>query len=325
MQAIAVRETGGPNQLELLDLPVPQPGPGEIQVRVEAAGVNEVDGMFREGYLDQGVRPLIMGSDFAGVVSDVGADVTTLAVGDEVYGYKLLGNGTYAEYVTLTAEWVARKPSALTFLEAAGIPCVGLTAHQAIVDALDVAPGESVVVTGAAGGVGTIAVQIAVARGARVIGTASARNEAYVRSLGAAEFVDYTAGDWVAAVSALCPGGSDAVLTCIGGHTKELSPALVRDGGRLVWITGDDKPGPPMERRIAGQYSGGMPRRDTLDALTALVDAGHLRVSLQDVYPLARARAAQEEVAKGHVRGKLVIAVGAVAAEELAGHEAVAS
>jgi NADPH:quinone reductase-like Zn-dependent oxidoreductase len=314
MRAIAINEPGGPDRLELMDLPVPDPAVGEVLVRVEAAGVNLVDTMFREGYIDSGVRPLIMGSDFSGVVERLGQGVDDLAVGDDIYGYKLLGNGTYAEFMTIPADWVARKPATLTHAEAASIPCVGLTAHQAIVDALDVRAGETVIVTGAAGGVGTVAVQLAAGLGAQVIGTASARNERYVRDLGAVGFVDYTAGDWVQSVRALYPDGADVVLTTLGGETKREAPAALRDGGRLVWISGDDQPGPSMERFISGAYSGGMPRRDTLEALAALVDAGRLRPSLQRVYPLENALDAQLEVARGHVRGKLVIAVGAVTA-----------
>jgi NADPH2:quinone reductase len=310
MRAVAVQELGGVDRLELLDLPVPSPGAGEVLVRVEAAGVNYVDAMFREGYLDPGARPLIMGSDFSGAVAAVGEGVDDLAIGDEVYGYKLLGNGTYAEFMTIRADWVAHKPTTLTHAEAASVPCVGLTAHQAMIDALDIQAGESVVVTGAAGGVGTIAVQLAADRGAHVIGTASAHNEDYVRGLGAGAFVDYTAGDWVEAVRALHADGVDAVLSGIGGGTKRRSPDAIRDGGRFVWLSGEDKPGPPMERFVAGSYCGGMPRRDTLEALTALFDEGRLRVSLQEVYALEDAAAAQTEVAGGHVRGKLVIAVG---------------
>jgi NADPH:quinone reductase-like Zn-dependent oxidoreductase len=310
MKAVAVRELGGVERLEVLDLTVPSPGAGEVLVQVEAAGVNYVDAMFREGYLDSGARPLIMGSDFSGVVAALGDGVNDLAIGDEVYGYKLLGNGTYAEFVTVRSDWVAHKPSTITHAEAASLPCVGLTAHQATIEALDVQAGETVVVTGAAGGVGTIAVQLAVDRGAHVIGTASARNEAYVRDLGAAEFVDYTAGDWVEAVRGLHPDGVDVVLSAIGGETKRRSPDAIRNGGRFVWLSGEDKPGPPMERFIAGAYCGGMPRRDTLQALTELVEDGRLRVDLQEVYSLEEAAEAQTEVSGGHVRGKLVIAVG---------------
>jgi NADPH:quinone reductase-like Zn-dependent oxidoreductase len=309
MRAVAVGETGGPERLEIMELPEPVPGPGEVLVRVEAAGVNLVDTMFREGYLDSGERPLVMGSDFAGVVAGLGDGVVDLTHGEEVYGYKLLGNGTYAEFVAVPASWVARKPPRLTHVEAAALPCVGLTAYQAIVDVLDVRRGETLVVTAAAGGVGSVAVQLAVALGARVIGTASARNEAYVRGLGAEAFVDYTAGDWVAAVAKRYPDGVDAVLTCVSGETLRRSPETIRDGGRLVWISGGPAAGPPMQRRIAGSYRGGEPSRDTLDALAALVEQGRLRPHVGRVYPLADAAAAQLRVAEGHVRGKLVIAV----------------
>jgi NADPH:quinone reductase-like Zn-dependent oxidoreductase len=312
MRAMAVEEIGGLDLLRVLELPVPAPAPGEVLVRVEAAGVNLVDTMFREGYLDDGRRPLVMGSDFSGIVERLGDGVDDLAVGEEVYGYKLLGNGTYAEFATVPAGYLARKPATISHVEAAGIPCVGLTAYQAIVDLLAIDRGETIVVTAAAGGVGGLAVQLAADRGARVVGTASARNEAYVRGLGAEGFVDYAAGDWVDGVKALHPDGVDVVLTCMGGETKRRSPEVIRDGGRLVWLSGEEKAGPPMARMIAGSYSGGMPRRETLEALAALLDAGRLRTSVEGVYALEDAVEAQRRVAEGHVRGKLVVEVGAV-------------
>jgi NADPH:quinone reductase-like Zn-dependent oxidoreductase len=309
MKAVAVRETGGIDRLEVMELPVPEPGAGEVLVQIEAAGVNEVDGMFREGYLDSGVRPLVMGSDFSGVVSAVGPSVADVSVGEEVYGYKLLGNGTYAEYTVIRADWVAGKPSTISHAEAAGFPCVGLTAYQALIDGLDVSQGEIVLVTGAAGGVGTVAVQLALARGARVVATAGERNRDYLLELGAEAVVDYRDGDWTEAVRRLYPDGVDAVLATRGGETKHASPAVLRDGGRLVWISGDDKAGPAMERMIAGRYVGGMPSRETLDALTALIDGGQLRLPLDHVYGFSEAAAAQVRAAEGHVRGKLVIDV----------------
>lgn len=309
MKAIAIHQTGGIEQLKLLDLPVPEPAAGEVLVRIEAAGVNEVDGMFREGYLDPGVRPLIMGSDFSGVIAQLGADVDELAVGEEVYGYKLLGNGTYAEFTTINAAWIARKPAAISHAEAAAFPCVGLTAHQAMLDTLDAQPGELVLVTGAAGGVGTIAVQLAANRGARVIATASQPNHDYLHELGAETVIDYRNRDWTAAIKELYPDGVDAALTTRGGETKPRTRDVVREGGRLVWISGEEKPGPPMERMIAGSYVGGTPRRDTLDSLTELIDAGRLQLPIEQLYALTDAPAAQEQVAAGHVRGKLVIDV----------------
>lgn len=312
MKAIAISEVGGPDRLELMHVPVPVPGPDEVLVRVEAAGVNEVDTLLREGYFDAGARPLVMGSDFSGVIELVGDDVRDLDVGDEVYGYKLLGNGTYAEFVALPAAWVAHRPTTISHEEAASLPCVGLTAYQGLVETLDPAPGETVVIAGAAGGVGSVAVQLAATRGAHVIATASGRNREYLESLGAETVVDYTAGDWVEAVRALHPGGVDAVLTCRDGETKRRAPEVLHDRGRLVWMTGNDQAGPPMERGITGSYLGGTPSRATLEALADEVDSGRMRPTVQDVYVLTEARAAQIRVAEGHVRGKLVISVGTV-------------
>jgi NADPH2:quinone reductase len=305
MKAIALTETGGVDRLRLMDLPTPEPGPGEVLVRVLAAGVNLVDTLFREGYLDSGRRPLVMGSDLSGVVERVAPGVNDFAVGDEVYGYKRLGDGTYAEYAVLPATWLARKPASLSHVEAAAFPCAGLTAYQSVVDALGVQAGETVVVTAAAGGVGSVAVQLAADRGATVLGTASARNHDYVRGLGAADVVDYAAGDWVAAVRERVDTGADALLEAVGGETKRQAPKALRDGGRLVWITGD--PAPRLERGISGAEVHGLPRRDTLDALAALIEARRLRLPIEHVYPLTEAAAAHNRVATGHVRGKLVI------------------
>ncbi len=312
MRAIAISEVGGPERLELMEIPVPVPGPDEVLVRVEAAGVNEVDTLLREGFADSGERPLVMGSDVSGVVELVGDDVHDLAVGDAVYGYKLLGNGTYAEFVAMPAAWVARKPTTISFEEAASLPCVGLTAYQSVVETLDPAPGETLAIAGAAGGVGSVALQLAVARETRVVATASARNSEYLLGLGAEAVVDYTAGDWVQGVRALFSGGVDAALCCRGDETKRHAPEVVRDRGRLVWITGADQAGPPMERGIAGSYVGGTPSRATLEALADEIDSGRVRPSVQHVYQLDEAAEAQVRVAEGHVRGKLVISVGAV-------------
>ena len=141
MRAIAISEVGGPERLELMEIPVPVPGSDEVLVRVEAAGVNEVDTLLREGFADSGARPLVMGSDFSGVIELVGDDVHDLAVGDAVYEATAAGNGTYAEFVAMPAAWVARKPTTISFEEAASLPCVGLTAYQSLVETLDPGPG----------------------------------------------------------------------------------------------------------------------------------------------------------------------------------------
>lgn len=306
MKAIAVTEPGGVDRLQLMDVPKPDPKPGEVLVRVRAAGVNLVDTMLRSGYLDPGVRPLIMGCDVSGVVERLGEGVEGLDVGQEVYGYKRFGNGTYAEYAVLPSQWLAPKPVTLSHVQAAAFPCVALTAYQSL-ELLAPQAGQTVVVTAAAGGVGSIATQLAAQRGATVIGTASAHNHGYVRELGAAEVIDYNTGDWTAAVQALVPGGADALLEAYGGETKQQAPRALRDGGRIVWITGD--PPPQLDRGIVGANVHGLPRRDTLEALTDLIDRGRLQLPVQQVYELRDAAAAHDRVADGHVRGKLVIEV----------------
>jgi NADPH:quinone reductase-like Zn-dependent oxidoreductase len=308
MRAIVVERYGGREQLQLRDIPVPSIGPADVLVEVAAAGVNYVDAMFREGYYGTNQFPLVMGSDFAGTIVQVGAEVTDLAPGDEVYGYKLFGNGTYAEYVSVPASYVARKPTNLSFVEAAALPCVGLTAYEAL-EKLKLQKGETILIAGAAGGVGSLAVQIAVDRGARVIATASQNNHEYLRHLGAAEVIDYTTEDFVQALRAHHPDGIDAVLSCFGGETKQRSPQVLRDGGRLVWITGDEQAGPPMERFIQGGYQGGIPDRRVLSALAQLFEAKRLSVWIDGVFPLEQAALAHERVETGHVRGKLVVQV----------------
>ena len=308
MRAIAVERYGGREQLQLLDIPVPSIGPADVLVEVWAAGVNYVDAMFREGYYGTNQFPLVMGSDFAGTIVQLGAEVSDLAVGEEVYGYKLFGNGTYADYVSVPASYVARKPTNLSFVEAAVLPCVGLTAYEAL-ERLNLQERETVLITAAAGGVGSLAVQIAVDQGARVIATASQRNHEYLRHLGVMKVIDYTTEDFVQAIRAHYPDGIEAVLTCVGGETKQHSPQVLRDGGRLVWITGDEQAGPPMERFIQGAYQGGMPDRRVLEALAHLAEAKQLSVWIDGVFPLEQAALAQERVETGHIRGKLVVQV----------------
>ena len=286
MRAVFVTDYGGTDKLHLANIDVPEIGASDLLVQVKAAGVNIVDTMFREGYMGTNVFPLVMGSDFSGIVVKVGAEVTEFKVGDEVFGYKLMGNGTYAEFVSVSAAYTAHKPQSLGFEEAAGLPCVGLTAYLAIMEALKVQRDETVVIAAAAGGVGSIAVQLCHYLGAHVIGTASARNHEFIQQLGTDAVIDYTQGDWVEAVKALYPDGVDVVLSCTAGETKRLAPGAIRDGGRLCWISGDEKLGPPMERGIQGWYAGGRPEAWVLNELGKIADAGGLKVPIQEIFTL---------------------------------------
>ncbi|GHF49680.1 MULTISPECIES: NADP-dependent oxidoreductase [Streptomyces] len=308
MKAVSYRSYGGPEVLEYGDLPQPKVGPDAVLVRVKAAAVNPVDWKAQAGYLDgmiQPVFPVVPGWDMAGVVVATGPDVPEFAEGDEVMGYvreDFLSRGTFAEYVAAPVRTLARKPANLTFEEAAGIPLAGLTAYQSLVKALRVRPGETVLIHAAAGGVGSMAVQIARHLGARVIGTAGARNHDYLHTLGA-EPVTY--GDGLAdRVRALAPGGVDVVLDLVGGGVIRTSPELALPGARLVSIAD------PAVTELGGRLLWVRPDAADLAALADLAEAGALRVEVAQVFPLEKTAEAQRLSAEGHVRGKLVVTVG---------------
>ena len=307
MKAIATNRYGGPEVLELTELPDPKIGPDFVLVRARAASVNPVDWKVVAGYLDGAFYahfPLVPGWDVAGVVEAVGPGVSEFAPGDEVIGYVRrdeVQHGTYAELVPAPIRALAPKPASLDFASAAALPLAGLTATQSL-DALAVGEGDTVLVHAAAGGVGSFAVQLAVHRGARVIGTASPANHDYLRSLGA-EAVAY-GSELVESVRALAPDGVDAVLDLIGGEALEVSPALVTDPARIVSIIDAD-----TVKRLGGRYVFVRPNPDQLAELSRLVDAGVVRVEIHRSFPLVETAAAFELSQQGHGRGKIVITV----------------
>ncbi|MER8182646.1 NADP-dependent oxidoreductase [Kitasatospora sp. NPDC094015] len=308
MKAIAIRRYGGPEVVEYTELPDPKVGPDSVLVQVRAAGVNPVDWKIREGAMDGLMDvhfPLIMGWDLAGVVLAVGGAVTEFAPGDEVIGYvrkDAVEHGTYAELVSAPVRTLARKPASLDWAQAGGLPLAGLTARQCLVGALDLRPGESVLIHGAAGGVGCLAVQLAVAIGARVIGTASERNHAFLRGLGA-EPVAYGEG-LVDRLRELAPAGLDAALDLVGGgEPLEVSAQLVADPARLASITDYG-----VVAR-GGHYVFVRPDAEGLAELAALADRGALRVPVASTFPLAQAASAQALNAEGRTRGKIVLLV----------------
>jgi NADPH:quinone reductase-like Zn-dependent oxidoreductase len=307
MKAITIASYGGPDRLELTEQPDPVVGPDYVLVRVRATSVNPVDYKIREGYL-QGAfpshLPMILGWDVAGVVEQVGPAVTEYVPGDEVVGYvrkDTLEHGTYAELVAAHVRHLALRPTSVSFEQAAALPLAGLTAWQSV-DLAAVGEGDTVLVHAAAGGVGSFAVQIAAARGARVIGTAGERNHEYLRSLGA-EPVSY--GEGLAdRVRALAPDGVDAVLDYVGGDSLEVSPELVKNPERVVSVVDA-----ATVQRIGGQYAFVRPDPRHLAELATMVDDGALRIELARTFPLAQAAEAQRLVEEGHVRGKVAISV----------------
>ena len=313
MRAIAEERFGGP--IALMDLPAPEIGRGEVLIRVRAAGVNPFDWKVADGILkgEQEHRfPLILGFDAAGVVERVGAEVTALAEGDEVYGYlfkPVVGGGAYADYVSAPASIVAKKPESTGFAEAAALPTPGLTAMD-LVDAVDPTEGQTALVVGATGGVGSYAVQLAARRGARVIATARRANEEYARELGAAETIDHTREDLVGSVLVAHPGGIEAIVDVVSDCESLCRIAgLVKKGGSVAssLYAADDEG--LAERSIKATNVGMQPDARRLALLSRLVDAGEISVSLESTFPLKKAHEALEENRKGHVRGKIVLLV----------------
>jgi NADPH:quinone reductase-like Zn-dependent oxidoreductase len=304
VRGVAFDRFGSEEVLSLRDdLPEPPMGPDTVLVRTRAAGVNPVDLGIREGHLAGAFPhafPIIPGWDVAGVVEAVGPAVTAFAPGEEVYGYVRRDDvqwGTTAELVPAPLRCVAHKPSSLSATEAAGVPLAGLTAYQALTEALEVGEGDRVLVHRAAGGVGFFAVQIAVALGATVIGTASPRNAGFLRDAGCVEVLDHAAGP----VSGRLAEPVDAVLDLVGGDTLADAPAQARDRSRIVSAVD------PAVNGMGGRYVFVRPEHEHLEELARMADAGQLRVPIARAFPLQQTAEAQRLVAGGHVRGKVVV------------------
>ncbi|MBO0828402.1 MAG: NADP-dependent oxidoreductase [Streptosporangiales bacterium] len=298
-RAVVFWEYGDPDVLRVVDVESPTPGPGEVRVRVRAAGVQPFDTNFRAGRLDwaRARFPQRLGTEVAGVVDAVGPDVAGLAVGDEVLGAV---SGGYADHVLARPDHLARKPADMPWAEAGGLAASGRTAVY-VLRQLDVGAGDTLLVHAAAGGVGSMAVQVARARGAAVIGTASPRNHDHLTSLGATP-VAYGDG-LVERVRAVAPAGVDAALDAAG--TEEAARAsleLVGDQQRVVTIVGDS----PAER-LGIRMVSAQPTEEMLAELVDLYETGRLRVSVYRTFPLDRAADAHREVEARHVRGKVVL------------------
>ena len=304
MKAVVYRQYGGPEVLEYTDVPDPKLSQNSVLVRVRAAALNPADHMLQAGLGESHTDawfPVIPGWDVAGVVEQVGAGVSEFASGDEVIGYirqEILHHGAYAELVSAPVEALARKPRTASWPEAAGLPLAGLTAYRAIVQILKVQPGETVLIHGAAGGVGAVAAQLALAREARVIGAASSGHHDFLSSLGV---LPITPGEGVVGrVRALAPDGVDAVLDCVG---KGVLHATADVGSSRVRACSIADAGPGITTVFARLDSA------ILTRLVDMVDAGRLRVPIAATYPLPQAAAAQTALKQPHAPGKIVLIV----------------
>ncbi|MBN9491172.1 MAG: NADP-dependent oxidoreductase [Alphaproteobacteria bacterium] len=303
MKAAFIQKFGGPEVLQVGDLPDPKAGPGQIVVDVAAASINAADWKVRAGEYKQANFPLILGRDFSGTVSALGADVTDLKVGDEVFGVLETGrDGTYCEKLAIGAAIVGKKPAALGHADAAALALTGLTAICAIEEALKLKAGETILIQGGAGGVASFAIQLAKHIGARVITTASAANAAYLRTLGADEVIDYNATDFTKAVKNV-----DAAFDTVGGDVATRTFAVLKPGGRAAFI-GSGAQAPKPERSDITALRPAVPRlRKYMDRVSELHRSGAVKVPDVTVFPLAEARKALGISEGRHFKGKLIL------------------
>jgi NADPH:quinone reductase-like Zn-dependent oxidoreductase len=308
MKAVRIRDYGGVDVLTYESAPKPTPGDGDLLVRVHAAGVNPVDDKIRDGLLKAFVKapmPLILGWDVAGVVESAGKSVTRFKSGDAIFAYMdLKRSGAYAEYAIVRESEACAKPGNLTFVEAASVPLAATTAWQALVDTAKLEKGQTVLIHGAAGGVGTFAVQIARARGARVIGTASATSIHFLRDLGVDEAIDYSATRFEDVVKDV-----DVVLDPIGGDTQARSFGVLKKGGILVSIVEPPDQAVAKEKGVRAAIFLAHPDAVELAEIAKLIEAGKIKPVVSRVYPLEDARKAHEQIRTHHTRGKLVLEV----------------
>jgi NADPH:quinone reductase-like Zn-dependent oxidoreductase len=321
--AIVQRGFGGPEVLKLETVPVLEPGEGQVLVQIYAAGVNPVDWKSREGINGRRIgtpapadRPpalRIPGSDIAGVVVKLGPGVTDLKVGDPVAGSSGGGaaglNGSYSHYALATASRLIPKPKNLTYAEAAGLGVSAGTPALAIYR-LQIKPGQTLLITGVAGGVGSAMAQLAKVRGARVIGTASARHNAFLTTIGVDQVVDYTQDDWASKVKNV-----DAVFDTVGGMEGEKALGTLRKGGQFIGIANEN--GEPSEDQCTAAgvvcvalrrgQSGDPTEQDLLRDVGRLANEGKLKIKVDKTFPLEQAGAAQELSREGHTEGKIIL------------------
>lgn len=309
IKAIRIHNFDGIGQIRYEDIPRPAPGPDDVLIRVHAAGVNPVDWQLTHGINQEFLQrslPTVPGFEVAGVVEEIGGAVTTLAIGDAVYGHvDFRYDGSFAEYMVSAQDRLVAKPANLGFVEAAAVPVAALAAWTALFDpeGVNLQPGQDLLITGAAGGVGTFAVQFAKWARARVIATGSDYNRDFLLELGADQFIDYHTQSMDAA------GPLDAVLEAVGGQTQLDCLAALRPAGVLASLVGEQWGDPEVRPDIKKFVVHGGFYPQQLATITSLLESGEVRPIISQVLPLSAAREALEISSAGHVRGKIVLSV----------------
>ncbi|WP_207431877.1 NADP-dependent oxidoreductase [Sabulibacter ruber] len=310
MKAAFYEEFGGTDKIKVGEVDIPELKEGEVLVRVKAAAVNPVDNAVLAGWLSSFLPvhfPAIPGWDIAGVVEDRAFSARRFNVGDEVYAYArrpVVQQGTFAEYIVIPESYLAHKPRNLSFEEASGIPLVGLTAYQSMFDAGNLQPGQSVLILGASGGIGTLGIQLAKNAGATVIGVASQRNHAFMQELGADHTIDYNGTDVGQAVKEIFPEGVDLIFDAASGETLQQSLKALKPSGKLVSILNQ---GQDLDKSINFQYVFVEPNSAELEILRQQAEAGNLKVHVSETYTLDQAAEALDQIATHHTKGKIVI------------------
>jgi NADPH:quinone reductase len=314
MKAAAIDRAGGPEVITVHTLPVPKPEADEVVIALDSAGVASWDVYLRTHpqAIKHSAFPLVLGTDGAGTVAAVGEKVKRFKVGDPVYSYSWDNphGGFYAEYVAVPAERVGRVPQGLTLRQAGAIATTGLTAIQGIDDALHLKAGDTLIIHGASGGVGSLALQFAKLRGVKVLATASGEDGlAFVKGLGADAVVDGRHGDIAAAAHEFAPGGVDAVLAFAGGDSLERCLDALRAGGRVAYPYGVRPDPKPRDDTAAVIRYNAIPGPEEFERLNRAIEAVKLKVAIEAEFPLAQADKAQERVEAGHILGKIVLRV----------------
>lgn len=307
MKAVVATGAGGPEVLKLQDVPKPEPKSDEILVRVIAAAVNPVDTYVRQGKFGKRAEggPLIIGYDIAGVVEKTGANAKKFKPGEEVYCYlSVQRGGGYAEFAVAKESETALKPKNISFIEAAAVPLAATTAWQALIDDGKIKNGQTVLIHGGSGGVGSFAIPIAKARGAKVIATASTAHQATLKQLGVDQAIDYTTTKFEDVVKDV-----DLVLNCVRADALARSYGVVKKGGAIVSITDEPDQAECAKRSITCSRMGAHPDSTVLEELTKLIEAGKIKPIVSQTFPLPDAHKAHQQIETRHTLGKIVLKV----------------